>query len=146
MKKRTASNEADFKNCVGIPALTVTTAPKNRRKFSERVQDERGACALIRRRARGRTQCGDPGLADERRGDMLRDADKEKKVILFREAAPIAKRQIPGYQVFLFQLPDFYVEIHCSVENKEIKEFMMFQDSEYLTPYLNAIQINNIFK
>ena len=70
----------------------------------------------------------------------------EKKVILFREAAPIAKRQIPGYQVFLFQLPDFSVEIHCSVENKEIKKFMMFQDSEYLTPYLNAIQINNIFK
>ena len=71
---------------------------------------------------------------------------EEKKVFLFKEGAPIAKRQIPGYKVFLFQLPCFYVEIHCSVENKEIKDFMMFQDAEYLTPYLNAIQINNIFK
>ncbi|MDP4129245.1 MAG: hypothetical protein Q8939_03710 [Bacteroidota bacterium] len=71
---------------------------------------------------------------------------EEKKVILFTEGAPIAKRKIPGRKVFLFQLPDFYVEIHCSIENKEIKEFMMFHDAEYLTPYLNAIQINNIFK
>jgi hypothetical protein len=46
VKKRTASNEADFKNCVGIPALTVTTAPKNRRKFSNgfRTNAARASC------------------------------------------------------------------------------------------------------
>jgi len=71
---------------------------------------------------------------------------EEKKVFLFKEGAPIAQRRISGHKVFLFQLPDFYVEIHCAIENKEIKEFMMFRDAEYLTPYLNAIQINNIFK
>ena len=71
---------------------------------------------------------------------------EEKKVILFREGAPIAKRFIPGHRVFLFQLSDFYVEIHCLVENKEIVEFLMFRDAEYLTPYLNGIRINNIFK
>ena len=71
---------------------------------------------------------------------------EEKKLILFREGAPIAKRIIPGLKVFLFQLSDFYVEIHCSVVNKEIREFLMFRDAEYLTPYLNAIQINDIFK
>jgi hypothetical protein len=71
---------------------------------------------------------------------------EEKKVILFKQGAPIAKRLIPGYRVFLFQLSDFYVEIHCLVESKEIIEFLMFQNAEYLTPYLNAIRINNIFK
>ena len=71
---------------------------------------------------------------------------EEKKLILFKEGAPIAKRGIPGHNIFLFQLRDFYVEIHCSIENKEIEEFLMFRDAGFLTPYLNAIQINNIFK
>ena len=71
---------------------------------------------------------------------------EEKKIILFKEGAPIATRRIPGLKVFLFQLPDFYVEIHCAIESKEIKEFMMYRDAEYLTPYLNSIQIKNIFK
>ena len=78
--------------------------------------------------------------------DFITLSKEEKKVILFKEGAPIAKRQIFGYRVFLFQLSGFYVEIHCSLETKEINEFMMFQDSACLAPYLNAIRINNIFK
>jgi len=46
--------------------------------------------------------------------------------------------------VFLFQLPDFYVETFCCLETKEIREYRAFHTANHLTPYLDAIEIDKL--
>jgi hypothetical protein len=71
--------------------------------------------------------------------------NEEKKYIIFTQGAPIAKRKTNESKIFLFQLPNFYVEIHCNIDDKKINEFMMYSDTENLTLYLNAIKIDGLF-
>ena len=69
---------------------------------------------------------------------------EQKRYTVLREGVPIAKRQVLHHMVFLFQLPEYYVETFCSFESKEIREFRIFQDPKYLTPYLDAIPLDNL--
>jgi len=70
----------------------------------------------------------------------------EKRFTVIHEGVPIAKREILDYMVFLFQLPDFYVETFCCLETKEIREYRAFHTPNHLTPYLEAIEIDKLFK
>lgn len=69
---------------------------------------------------------------------------EEKRFTVLRQGVPIAKRQMLNCMVFLFQLPDYYVETYCCQETKEIREYRVFHSPDYLTPYLEAIKIDNL--
>jgi hypothetical protein len=71
---------------------------------------------------------------------------EEKRLAILREGIPIAKRRVFENMVFLFQLPAFYVETFCCMVSKEIEEFRVFQNLEYLDPYLSEIKIGNLFE
>jgi len=71
---------------------------------------------------------------------------EEKRLIVLQEGVPIAKMEILNYMVFLFQLPDYYVETYCCRETKDIREYRVFHKAEHLTPYLEAIPIEHLLK
>ena len=71
-------------------------------------------------------------------------SQEEKRFTVLHEGVPIAKREFYNYMVFLFQLPDYYVETYCCQQTKEIQEFRAFYKAEHLTPYLEAIPIDHL--
>ena len=71
---------------------------------------------------------------------------EEKRTTVLQEGVPIAKMEILNYIVFLFQLPNYYVETYCCQETKEIREYRVFHNAEHLTPYLEAIPIHHLLK
>ncbi|WP_431215104.1 hypothetical protein ACQ86N_10455 [Puia sp. P3] len=46
--------------------------------------------------------------------------------------------------VFLFQLGSYYVEAYCNPENKAIEEYWVFDNIDFLGPYLDAIPLDNL--
>jgi hypothetical protein len=71
---------------------------------------------------------------------------EEKRSTVLQEGVPIAKMEILNYMVFLFQLPNYYVEAYCCQESKEIREYRVFHKAEHLTPYLEAIPLEQLLK
>lgn len=69
---------------------------------------------------------------------------EEKKGILLHEGVLIAKRSGTGLMIFLFQLPEYYVETYCDVDSKQIQEFRAFYNVVPLTPYLEAISLEEL--
>jgi hypothetical protein len=69
--------------------------------------------------------------------------DQKRSTVLTKGVA-IAKRRLSTHMVFLFQLPEYYVETYCSYQNKEIEEYRVFQNTKQLAPYLDAIEIDHL--
>jgi hypothetical protein len=69
---------------------------------------------------------------------------EEKRATVLKEGVALAKRELPHTMVFLFQLPDYYVETYCSKKSKEIVEYRLFHDVDQLTPYLEAIPLDDL--
>lgn len=70
--------------------------------------------------------------------------EDHKRSVVLTEGVAIAKRQLPGLQVFLFQLHTYYVETLCCCKSKEILEYRVFHDTTQLAPYLDAIEIDHL--
>jgi len=73
-------------------------------------------------------------------------SEEEKRATVLQEGVAIAKRDLPDYMAFLFQLPNFYVETLCCLETKEIREYRVFYSTKHLTPYLETISIDHLLK
>lgn len=71
-------------------------------------------------------------------------SEQEKRATVLQKGVAIAKRNLPDYMVFLFQLSCFYVETFCSHQNKEIVEYRVLYSTKHLTPYLEAISIDHL--
>ena len=71
---------------------------------------------------------------------------QEKRSVLLQDGEPVARRYLLNKMVFLFQLPDYYVETFCCLDSKEIREFRIFHDTSYLAPYLEQISIDHLFE
>lgn len=72
--------------------------------------------------------------------------EDHKRSIVLTQGVAIAKREVPRFEVFLFQLQDYYVETFCSCKTKEILEYRAFYANRQLTPYLEDIKIDQLFK
>jgi hypothetical protein len=70
--------------------------------------------------------------------------EDEKKLTVLHQGVLLAKRSSFESMVFLFQLGSYYVEAYCNPVNKAIKEYRMFENTDVLTPYLEAIPIDNL--
>ena len=71
---------------------------------------------------------------------------EEKRSAVLQLGVALAKWKSQKEMVFLFQLPDFYVETFCCQESKEIVEYRVYYNAEHLTPYLDAIPIDNLLR
>ena len=70
--------------------------------------------------------------------------EDHKRSTVMTKGVAIAKRRLNDQLVFLFQLPEYYVETYCSFESKEILEYRVFQNTKQLAPYLESIQIDHL--
>jgi hypothetical protein len=66
---------------------------------------------------------------------------EEKRAAVLQEGVPVAQRKLLNYMVFLFQLPDFYVETFCCTQSKEVQEYRVFHNPAHLQPYLESIDL-----
>ncbi len=69
-------------------------------------------------------------------------SEDEKRSTVFHEGVCLAQRTSFDSLVFLFQLGSYYVEAYCNPENKAIEEYIMFDNTDVLKPYLEAIPID----
>jgi hypothetical protein len=70
--------------------------------------------------------------------------ENEKKSTVLHQGVLLAKRSSFESMVFLFQLGSYYVEAYCNPANKAIEEYRMFENTDILTPYLEAIPIDSL--
>jgi hypothetical protein len=71
-------------------------------------------------------------------------SEQEKRAFVLQQGVAIAKRDLPGYLVFLYQLSYFYVETYCCPQTKEIMEYRTIYCTKHLTPYLEKIPIDHL--
>ena len=74
---------------------------------------------------------------------VLSNDQGKKSTVLHRGVLP-AKRSSFESMVFLFQLGSYYVEAYCNPANKAVEAYWMFDNTQYLNPYLGAIPIDNL--
>jgi len=70
--------------------------------------------------------------------------EQEKKSTVLHRGVLLAKRSSLESMVFLFQLDSYYVEAYCNPSNKAIEEYRMFDNTEVLNPYLDAIPLDTL--
>ena len=71
---------------------------------------------------------------------------QQKRSTVLKQGAPLAKWTDCHYTVFLFQLPQFYVETYCCKKSKDIHEFRVIHSPDHLSNYLDAISIDGLLK
>lgn len=75
------------------------------------------------------------------------DALDKSTAILFL-SVQIANRQhkeAPGTIIYLYQFPQFYVEVFYDIGEDRPKRFLSFTSLDRLVPYLNEIDISEIY-
>ena len=70
----------------------------------------------------------------------------QKRSTVLRQGAPLAQWSNARYNVFLFQLSQFYVETYCCKKSKDIHEFRAIPGPEQLSYYLDNISIDSLLK
>lgn len=69
---------------------------------------------------------------------------EEKKLAVLHMGVLIGKRSEKASMIFLFQLENFYVETWCNQGDKSISEFLIFDHTRSLHPYLDQIRIDDL--
>jgi hypothetical protein len=67
-----------------------------------------------------------------------------KKQMVFENGVYLANRFFQGFQVILFQINSFYVEVFFDVEEEEIGYMRAFSRTDDLQPYLKNIDISGL--
>lgn len=70
---------------------------------------------------------------------------EQKGYVALHEGILLAKRTNDQHLVFLFQIDAFYAEMHCNLESRVMEEVRVFDETKLLNPYLEAIQIDDLF-
>ena len=70
---------------------------------------------------------------------------QKKKTLLASFGVFIGKRNTKDFCIYLFQMPSFYVEMYFDQEEGEIGYMRAFSGTDQLKPYLDAIDISEIY-
>jgi hypothetical protein len=73
---------------------------------------------------------------------LLGEAEKQHTVL--HRGVLVAKRTEETSLIFLFQLGGYYVETWCSVANRSVTEYRMFDGTAPLEPYLEEISLRHL--
>jgi hypothetical protein len=68
----------------------------------------------------------------------------EKKHTVLHRGVLVAKRTQKSSFVFLFQLGAYYVETWCSIANRSVTEYRVFDSTAPLEPYLKEISLGHL--
>ncbi|HEV7330426.1 MAG TPA: hypothetical protein VGN63_05245 [Flavisolibacter sp.] len=79
-----------------------------------------------------------------RLSDFILLGEKEKKFTVLHQGILVGKREKDDRKIFLFQLEDYYVETFCNPQNKAIEEYRVFNDTQFLFPYLQSIPLDDL--
>lgn len=77
--------------------------------------------------------------------DFILLNEEEKKRAVLHEGVLISKRAAPSSFIFLFQVRNFYVEACFNADSKDIEEFRMFSQTSFLQPYLDKINLDDLW-
>jgi hypothetical protein len=67
-----------------------------------------------------------------------------KKEMLFENGIYLTNRFIKDFQILLFQINSFYVEVYVDREEEEIGYMRAFSNTDDLQPYLDKIDISGL--
>jgi hypothetical protein len=70
----------------------------------------------------------------------------EKAQFLLCKGVEVGKRLYKGFDIHLFQLHGFYVEIFCHKASGTINAIRAFEDVRLVEPYLEKINIDSLFE
>lgn len=70
--------------------------------------------------------------------------EDQKRSTVLKKGVVLAKRLIEDQVVFLFQLQEYYVEIYCCNKSKDVMQYIAFQNTRQLAPYLDEIPISHL--
>ena len=69
--------------------------------------------------------------------------EKQKKTrLLLDYGTYLASRFTKGYQLLLFAVDSFYVEVHYDIEHELLSYFKAFSGDDELEPYLSQIDLS----
>ena len=60
---------------------------------------------------------------------------------VLRRAVLLADRDEPLYDVYLFQVDAFYVEVYCYKNTPDLDRYKAFESTDLLEPYLDRMKI-----
>lgn len=76
--------------------------------------------------------------------DFILLNEEEKTLTVLHQGILVGKRADLESLIFLFQVEGYYVETFCNMENKAIEEFRVFDNTKFLTPYLEKISLADL--
>ena len=79
-----------------------------------------------------------------RLSDLILLSQEEKKWTVLHQGVLVGKRDNEDCKVFLFQIDDYYVETFCNPQNKAVEEYRVFNNTQYLRPYLQGIRLDDL--
>ena len=71
--------------------------------------------------------------------------EDDKKSAVMKNAVALAQRTYPDLVIFLFQLDNFYIELSLLTAFPELVVFIAFVDGARLIPYLERIDISELY-
>ena len=69
---------------------------------------------------------------------------QKKQQLLFENGIYLASRFIKDYQLVLFAVDSFYVEVYLDLEHEQVGYIKAFSSTDELMPYLSSIDITAI--
>lgn len=79
-----------------------------------------------------------------RLSDFILLSKEEKKWAVLHNGVLVGKRDNQHFKVFLFQFDYCYVEMFCNVQSKNVEEYRVFDNTQPLLPYLQAIPLDDL--
>jgi len=72
----------------------------------------------------------------------LGDLDRAAAV---RNGIAVADREDESYKIILYQIDGFYIEVYCDKKRRDLARVLVFSSVEHLGPYLEEINIDELF-
>ena len=73
-------------------------------------------------------------------------SETEQAYLLLCQGVEVAKRVYKCFDIHLYQLPGFYVEVFCHHSFSEMGAFRAFEDTHKLDPYLDHIRVEALLQ
>jgi hypothetical protein len=78
--------------------------------------------------------------------DFLQLNETEQIEILWYNGEQVGRRKDDDHLILLYQVEGFYVEVFYHNKERVIKKYISFECTDHLEPYLDTIDISNVYK
>ena len=73
-------------------------------------------------------------------------SEDDQESILWKKGVELARKSDNYFHYILFQVDGFYMELQYIVPQKTITRIACFEDTDFLEPYLEKINIDFLYK